>query len=55
MDPLVHLEVVLEPGAHPPVGWLLNGDGTRRPFSGWLELMALVERLSQQPDPEGER
>ena len=44
----VALEIEAGPGAiH---GTLEHGDGTRRPFWGWLELMAALERATEQED-----
>jgi hypothetical protein len=44
----VGLEIEAGPGAiH---GTLEHGDGTRRRFWGWLELMAALERATEQED-----
>ena len=46
MDPDVHLELVLRPGVVPVAGWLRRAGEPQHAFSGYVELMALVERLN---------
>ena len=45
MDPLLHLELLVQPGADPIAGWLKIDGEDDVPFSGYLEFMALLERL----------
>lgn len=40
----------LELGVEPIRGWL-DEDGVPRPFSGWLELSAAIERMRLAPEP----
>ena len=45
MDPLVHLDLLLQRGTEPIAGWVEGARGERLAFSGYLEFMALIERL----------
>ena len=45
MDPLVHLELDLRRGVDPIAGWLEATPGVRVPFTGYLEFLALLERI----------
>ena len=45
MDPLVHLDLLLQRGTEPIAGWVEGAQGERLAFSGYLEFMALIERL----------
>ena len=45
----IHLELDLQPDCLS--GAVLLDDGSRREFSGWLELVALVEELRPGPMP----
>lgn len=54
MDPLLHLELVVKPGVDPIAGWLLPAGGNKIAFSGYLEFMAVLERVAQGPVPEPE-
>ncbi len=54
MDRLVHLELLVEPGAEPIAGRLKVDGEPDVAFSGYLEFMALVERLvakTAAPEP----
>ena len=48
MEALLHVELDLEPGVEPIRGWLTTTTG-RRAFSGYLELLAALERLIVPP------
>ena len=52
MEALLHVELDLEPGVEPIRGWVTTTSG-RRAFSGYLELLAALERLNV-PRPANE-
>jgi hypothetical protein len=43
-DERVQLEMELDPGSDPIRGTLADSEGKPHPFSGWIELAALIER-----------
>jgi hypothetical protein len=45
MDPPLHVDLLLEPGADPIGGWLNVRGSEPLPFSGYLELMTGLERV----------
>ena len=49
MDPLVHLGLLVQRGTDPVAGWVELAPGQRLPFTGYLEFMALIERLMAAP------
>ena len=50
MEALLHVELDLEPGVEPITGWLTTTAG-RRAFTGYLELLAALERLNVPRPP----
>ena len=49
MNPLLHLELLVKPGVDPIAGWLKMDGQPDIAFSGYLEFMALLERLVASP------
>ena len=45
MDPLLHLDLLVKPGADPIAGFLKLDGQDDVPFTGYLEFMALIERV----------
>ena len=52
MDTFLHLELLLRPGANPPAGLLHVPGHAQVPFSGYLELLAAIERVIAEPVAE---
>jgi hypothetical protein len=42
------LELWIEPGSEPIVGWLAYRGGERQPFGGWVELTAAIESARRE-------
>ena len=49
MDAFLHLELLIQPGTHPPAGLLDVPGHPQVPFSGYLELLAAIERVTTEP------
>jgi hypothetical protein len=45
VEPPVHLDLLIEPGSSPIAGWLNVAGASPLAFSGYLELLALLERV----------
>ena len=43
-NPLVRVELTLVPDAAPIQGWARSADGVVHAFSGWLELLEVLDR-----------
>ena len=52
MEALLRLELRLRPGVEPVEGWLAVEEGPAVRFSGYLELLAAVERAAVGPGAE---
>ena len=52
MDAFLHLELLLQPGVSPPTGMLHVPGHPQVPFSGYLELLAAIERVTAEPVAE---
>ena len=52
-SPGIPVELVIEPGAEPVRGRLWPGTGREQGFWGWLELMSLLTRASDDPGAGG--
>ena len=52
MDAFLHLELLIQPGSHPPAGLLHVPGHPQVPFSGYLELLAAIERVTTEPVAE---
>ena len=52
MEAFLHLELLLQPGVHPPAGMLHVPGHPQVPFSGYLELLAAIERVTAEPVAE---
>lgn len=52
MDAVLHLELLITPGSHPPAGVLHVPGHPQVPFSGYLELLAAIERVTTDPVAE---
>ena len=51
-DPVLHLQLDLDPRSEPIEGALTVGAGPPQPFIGWIELAAALERLrAEAADP----
>ena len=49
MDPLLHFELLVKPGTEPIAGYLKVEGQPDVEFTGYLEFMALLERLVGNP------
>lgn len=49
MDAFLHLELLIRPGVQPPAGLLHVPGHPQVPFSGYLELLAAIERVTAEP------
>ena len=52
MEAFLHLELLLQPGVTPPTGMLHVPGHPQVPFSGYLELLAAIERVTTEPVSE---
>ena len=52
MDAFLHLELLVQSGVQPPAGVLLVAGHPEVRFSGYLELLAAIERVTAGPVPE---
>ena len=59
MEALLHVELLLRPGVQPPSGLLHVPGHPQVPFSGYLELLAAIERVTMgavaEPGPDQAR
>ncbi len=45
VEPHLHLDLFVKPGTEPIAGWLTVDGERRQAFTGYLEFMALIERV----------
>jgi len=45
-----HLRLAIDVDSDPITGSVCNGTGHMRPFSGWIELVSVIE-AARRPDP----
>jgi hypothetical protein len=50
----IRIDLDIAPDAEPIGGQVRSGDGAAHTFSGWLELIELLERARRSPAQEGE-
>ena len=49
----ISVRLSLVPGSEPLSGWATPAGGRTRPFQGWLELAAVLQRLLEEGPGEG--
>jgi hypothetical protein len=48
----ISVQLLVETTSEPIRGWIEPADGPRRPFTGWLELTALLaDAIAAAPEP----